>query len=683
MREDDLADVWARSLADLADMQIEPHQRAWLQLTRPLGLVENTALIAAPNDFVKEQLETRLRALITNALSRELDRSIQLAVTVDPAATAGMAAPPRHEPAQHRPGGSLPGSGPDPAGIGNGGYRESARADTDRMPALRMDGQPVGPVSFDAAGGPVFPGAGLLPPARPSPEDSADLSAPGRLTGGGGLHDGRASSEPGQAPGRDHQHEARQRSAGGSLDDARSGHPGGAGPAARMDNGAGLHHGSGLDSGADYDDGARPGHGAGLGQSAVLDHGTQLDRGPRDSGIDHGRDTGQGRLDNGQRLDRADGRGQERPGPASLPPLGGGPPGHGIGQSVPRPAQARLNPKYTFETFVIGSSNRFAHAAAVAVAEAPAKAYNPLFIYGDSGLGKTHLLHAIGHYAQSLYQGLKVRYVSSEEFTNDFINMIRDGKQDGFRRRYRDVDVLLVDDIQFLENKEGTQEEFFHTFNTLHNASKQIVISSDRAPKRLVTLEDRLRSRFEWGLLTDVQPPELETRIAILRKKAVQDRLNAPPEALEYIASRISTNIRELEGALIRVTAFASLNRQSVDLQLAEFVLKDLIPEAHGPEITAATIMGQTASYFGLSIDDLCGTSRSRVLVTARQIAMYLCRELTDLSLPKIGQQFGGRDHTTVMHADRKIRSLMAERRSIYNQVTELTNRIKQQALSG
>jgi chromosomal replication initiator protein len=375
------------------------------------------------------------------------------------------------------------------------------------------------------------------------------------------------------------------------------------------------------------------------------------------------------------------GTGQPGPGGAAgTSPAAGQPAG---GQGGLRPAQARLNPKYTFETFVIGSSNRFAHAAAVAVAEAPAKAYNPLFVYGDSGLGKTHLLHAIGHYAQSLYQGVKVRYVSSEEFTNDFINMIRDGKQDGFRRRYRDVDVLLVDDIQFLENKEGTQEEFFHTFNTLHNASKQIVISSDRAPKRLVTLEDRLRSRFEWGLLTDVQPPELETRIAILRKKAVQDRLNAPPEALEYIASRISTNIRELEGALIRVTAFASLNRQSVDLQLAEFVLKDLIPEAQGPEITASTIMGQTASYFGLSIDDLCGTSRSRVLVTARQIAMYLCRELTELSLPKIGQQFGGRDHTTVMHADRKIRSLMAERRSIYNQVTELTNRIKQQALSG
>jgi chromosomal replication initiator protein len=491
----DLADVWARSLDGLADLQIQPHQRAWLKLTRPLGLVENTALIATPNEFVKEQLETRLRALVTQALSQELGRDIQLAVTVDPAPQAAMTA---------------------------------TRADLAPEPA-----------------------APRLPPAEA--EHGPRLAAP--------------SAAP--------------------------------------------HEG------------------------AVHEHGHQ------------------------------------------------DPDRHGAMPPGPRPGGTRLNSKYTFETFVIGSSNRFAHAAAVAVAEAPAKAYNPLFIYGDSGLGKTHLLHAIGHYAQTLYSGLKVRYVSSEEFTNDFINMIRDGKQDGFRRRYRDVDVLLVDDIQFLENKEGTQEEFFHTFNTLHNASKQIVISSDRAPKRLVTLEDRLRSRFEWGLLTDVQPPELETRIAILRRKAIQEGLNAPPEVLEYIASRISTNIRELEGALIRVTAFASLNRQSVDLQLAEIVLKDLIPEAQGPQITIATIMGQTASYFGLSIEDLCGTSRSRVLVTARHIAMYLCRELTDLSLPKIGQQFGGRDHTTVINADRKIRSLMAERRSIYTQVTELTNRIKQQARTG
>ena len=342
--------------------------------------------------------------------------------------------------------------------------------------------------------------------------------------------------------------------------------------------------------------------------------------------------------------------------------------------------ETRLNPKYVFETFVIGSSNRFAHAAAVAVAEAPGKAYNPLLIYGDSGLGKTHLLHAIGHYVRSLFNGARVRYVSSEEFTNEFINAIRDDKAAMFQRRYRDVDVLLIDDIQFLEGKIQTQEEFFHTFNTLHNANKQIVITSDRAPKRLEALEDRLRNRFEWGLITDVQPPDLETRIAILRKKAATERMTAPPDVLEFIASKIQTNIRELEGALIRVTAFASLNRQPVDLTLAEIVLKDLIPEGGEPEISAALIIAQTAAYFGLSIDDLCGASRSRVLVTGRQIAMYLCRELTDLSLPKIGQQFGGRDHTTVMHADKKIRTLLAERRSVYNQVTELTNRIKQQA---
>ncbi|MCS0635211.1 chromosomal replication initiator protein DnaA [Streptomyces sp. LP05-1] len=364
------------------------------------------------------------------------------------------------------------------------------------------------------------------------------------------------------------------------------------------------------------------------------------------------------------------------PGHGTGPGSGGGAPGT---PGAPGEQHARLNPKYLFDTFVIGSSNRFAHAAAVAVAEAPAKAYNPLFIYGESGLGKTHLLHAIGHYARSLYPGTRVRYVSSEEFTNEFINSIRDGKGDTFRKRYRDVDILLVDDIQFLASKESTQEEFFHTFNTLHNANKQIVLSSDRPPKQLMTLEDRLRNRFEWGLTTDVQPPELETRIAILRKKAVQEQLNAPPEVLEFIASRISRNIRELEGALIRVTAFASLNRQPVDLGLTEIVLKDLIPggEDAAPEITAGAIMAATADYFGLTVEDLCGSSRSRVLVTARQIAMYLCRELTDLSLPKIGAQFGGRDHTTVMHADRKIRALMAERRSIYNQVTELTNRIK------
>jgi chromosomal replication initiator protein len=346
----------------------------------------------------------------------------------------------------------------------------------------------------------------------------------------------------------------------------------------------------------------------------------------------------------------------------------------------PSTLETRLNPKYTFETFVIGSSNRFPHAAAVAVSEAPGKAYNPLLVYGESGLGKTHLLHAIGHYVRSLYNGAKVRYVSSEEFTNEFINAIRDDRQDRFKRRYRDVDVLLIDDIQFLEGKTQTQEEFFHTFNTLHNANKQIVLTSDRAPKRLEALEDRLRNRFEWGLITDVQPPDVETRIAILRKKAAMDRLTAPPDVLEFIATKIQTNIRELEGALIRVTAFANLNRQEVDMTLAEIVLKDLIPEGGEPEITAGLIIAQTAAYFGLSIDELTGPSRGRHLVMARQIAMYLCRELTDLSLPKIGAQFGNRDHTTVMYAERKINQLLAERRAVFNQVSELTNRVKMQA---
>ena len=346
-------------------------------------------------------------------------------------------------------------------------------------------------------------------------------------------------------------------------------------------------------------------------------------------------------------------------------------------------SSARLNPKYVFDSFVIGQSNRFAHAAAFAVAETPAKAYNPLFIYGESGLGKTHLLHAIGHYAKRLYPQVRVRYVNSEEFTNDFINSIRDDEGSSFKEIYRNVDMLLIDDIQFLAGKEHTQEEFFHTFNALHNHEKQIVITSDMPPKQLTGFAERMRSRFEWGLITDVQPPELETRIAILRKKATSEGMDAPDDVLEYIASHISTNIRELEGALIRVTAFASLNKQSVDLPLAELVLKDLITDDGAQEITAASILAQTAVYFDISLEELKSKSRTRTLVTARQIAMYLLRELTDMSLPKIGQELGGRDHTTVMHADRKIRTLMAERRQIFNQVTELTNRIKQQQREG
>ncbi|WP_169080319.1 chromosomal replication initiator protein DnaA [Microcella alkalica] len=341
-------------------------------------------------------------------------------------------------------------------------------------------------------------------------------------------------------------------------------------------------------------------------------------------------------------------------------------------------SDSRLNPKYSFDNFVIGGSNRFAHAAAVAVAEAPAKAYNPLFIYGESGLGKTHLLHAIGHYAESLYPGIRVRYVSSEEFTNDFINSIANNRASLFQSRYREIDILLIDDIQFLQGKDSTQEAFFHTFNTLHDHNKQVVITSDLPPKHLTGFEDRMRSRFEWGLITDVQAPDLETRIAILRKKAQNDRLQVRDDVLEYIASKVSSNIRELEGTLIRVTAFANLNRTPVDMQLVQTVLKDLITLDEDNVIAPVDIINHTAAYFKLTVDDLYGSSRSQAVATARQIAMYLCRELTNLSLPKIGQLFGNRDHTTVMYANKKISELMKERRSIYNQVTELTSRIKQ-----
>jgi chromosomal replication initiator protein len=336
----------------------------------------------------------------------------------------------------------------------------------------------------------------------------------------------------------------------------------------------------------------------------------------------------------------------------------------------------RLNPKYTFDNFVIGQSNRFAHAAAVAVAEAPAKAYNPLFIYGDSGLGKTHLLHAIGDYALSLYTGIRVRYVSSEEFTNDFINSIANNRGSAFQARYRDVDILLIDDIQFLQGRAETQEAFFHTFNTLHDHDKQVVITSDVPPRHLTGFEDRMRSRFEWGLITDVQAPDLETRIAILRKKAQSERLLVPDDVLEYIATKVSSNIRELEGALIRVSAFANLNRSTLDISLAQTVLRDIVDQDDANVIQPTDIITATAQYFRLSVDDLYGSSRSQSVATARQIAMYLCRERTNLSLPKIGQLFGNRDHTTVMYAYKKISELMKERRSIYNQVSEITTQL-------
>ncbi|MFS8203159.1 chromosomal replication initiator protein DnaA (plasmid) [Streptomyces sp. CWNU-52B] len=619
----DLAAVWPRVLEQLLGESrgqgVETKDEHWIKRCQPLALVADTALLAVPNEFAKGVLEGRLAPIVSDTLSRECGRPIRIAITVDD--SVGESAPPPSLPAQQsRPRYEEPerpsSQGPDGYRGGYGRHRAEDRMDD--HPQDRQDQQPPSHEDQLPTARPAYPdyqrpGAWPRPPQDDYGWQQQRLGFPDR--------------DPYASPPRDYRQQP-----GRSPYEPRS----------------------------DYDQ-QRPDY------DQRSDYDQRQDRRERSEPPSP---SAMGHVHRGGPVGSSLPASSGAPGPLAAQPA----PATGPGEPT-----ARLNPKYLFDTFVIGASNRFAHAAAVAVAEAPAKAYNPLFIYGESGLGKTHLLHAIGHYARSLYPGTRVRYVSSEEFTNEFINSIRDGKGDSFRKRYREMDILLVDDIQFLADKESTQEEFFHTFNTLHNANKQIVLSSDRPPKQLVTLEDRLRNRFEWGLITDVQPPELETRIAILRKKAVQEQLNAPPEVLEFIASRISRNIRELEGALIRVTAFASLNRQPVDLGLTEIVLKDLIPggEDSSPEITAPAIMAATADYFGLTVDDLCGSSRSRVLVTARQIAMYLCRELTDLSLPKIGAQFGGRDHTTVMHADRKIRALMAERRSIYNQVTELTNRIK------
>ncbi|MEU6524608.1 chromosomal replication initiator protein DnaA [Streptomyces sp. NPDC046924] len=640
----DLAAVWPRVLEELLGegrgQGVEGKDEHWIRRCQPLALVADTALLAVPNEFAKGVLEGRLAPIVSESLSRECGRPIRIAITVDDSAGEPPAPPAaRPQPRYEEP--ELPSTRQDRPDRqdrqGHEPYEDYGQRRADQDPGPPGDqlptARPAYPSEYQRPEPSSWPRPGqdeygwqqqrLGFPDR-DPYASPSQSAYGPQDGYGG------------APSQGYRPQPPERS---SYEQQRSDYE-----SSRAEYDRGNYDHGGYDRG-DYDqrDAAR----------------REFPEPPSGSGHVHrGGPVGPNLPTSGA------------PGPLAAQPA----PATGPGEPT-----ARLNPKYLFDTFVIGASNRFAHAAAVAVAEAPAKAYNPLFIYGESGLGKTHLLHAIGHYARSLYPGTRVRYVSSEEFTNEFINSIRDGKGDSFRKRYREMDILLVDDIQFLADKESTQEEFFHTFNTLHNANKQIVLSSDRPPKQLVTLEDRLRNRFEWGLITDVQPPELETRIAILRKKAVQEQLNAPPEVLEFIASRISRNIRELEGALIRVTAFASLNRQPVDLGLTEIVLKDLIPggDDSAPEITSTAIMSATADYFGLTVEDLCGTSRGRALVTARQIAMYLCRELTDLSLPKIGALFGGRDHTTVMHADRKIRNLMAERRSIYNQVTELTNRIK------
>lgn len=580
----DLATVWDQIRERLAT-SLSPQQNAMLNLTRPLGLVEDTAVLAAPNEFTQTVLESRMRRVLAEALSEQFGRDIRVAVQLEDA-PAEPPADDRDEGPTRRPWSAA----------------EAQRAEEDRASRDRADdGRSAFGVRTDALG------------SAPWDRDAAEELSP------------RATSE------------------------VRELRPADGPPAPLVDRGAPEDWATTTWGGNEPAGNGRDWGGADEGPSAdVLPFGAD---GP---GEQRGRSTGGNGFGSGR------GRQQQPVRPAGL--------------------DQGLNPKYVFDSFVIGNSNRFAHAAAVAVAEAPARAYNPLFIYGESGLGKTHLLHAIGHYAARMFPNVKVRYVSTEEFTNEFINLVHSGRAEDFRRRYRDIDFLLIDDIQFLERAERTQEEFFHTFNTLHNASKQIVITSDRAPKKLTTLEDRLRTRFEWGLITDVQAPDLETRIAILRKKAWGERLQVPDQVLEFIASKVQTNIRELEGALIRVTAFASLNKQQVDLSLAELVLKDLISDEQGPQITAAIIMAATAEYFSVTMEELQGSNRSRTLVNARQIAMYLCRELTELSLPRIGASFGGKDHTTVMHAVKKITNLMSERRATYTQVTELTARIKSRA---
>jgi chromosomal replication initiator protein len=364
------------------------------------------------------------------------------------------------------------------------------------------------------------------------------------------------------------------------------------------------------------------------------------------------------------------------------PPAGGEGPGRLVDAEPPRLSRAEtggLNPKYSFDSFVIGSSNRFAHAAALAVAEAPAQAYNPLFIYGGTGLGKTHLLQAVAQYLGEHNSGLSVRYVTSETFMNDFINSLRDRRIEGFKQRYRTYDLLLIDDVQFFEHKERIQEEFFHTFNSLYEGGSQICMTSDRPPREIATLEERLRSRFEWGLITDIQPPDLETRIAILRRKVRTDGINVPdPQVLEFVASRVSTNIRELEGALTRVVAFSSLTGRPMSVELAQDVLKDVFPQGEAAQISIKRIQELVSERFGLTLTELCGDKRSQNIVYPRQVAMYLSRELTDSSLPRIGKEFGGRDHTTVIHATSKIARLIREDRSVYNLVQELTARVRQ-----
>ncbi|APT87957.1 hypothetical protein CFRA_00005 [Corynebacterium frankenforstense DSM 45800] len=643
-----LEQTWREVVAELVGASERPDsgipplnhkQRAFLALAKPIVLVDGYVLLATPHQMAKQVVENELGEQITRVLSERMHRPCSLAVSVDPQAA--------HRETEEAHAVADAASAPVDSVIGQNPAAPQNAGQTGQA------GSPAA-AGFDAgenAGG--FPGAGAPTEQRQAPHQSEAFDL---TSSPAAFHDPEAQAggpaQSGTPTQEQRRNEAPQQTEVPGYGE-QTGFTPGSGPGSDPSGFGGAPTRQN-----DYNSGfSAPG-------AAGAPTPTPTRRDPATG-------TGGASAINGApRQTEAGGWRQSYSGEAA--------------QRLPREQPAHdpnretsLNPRYTFESFVIGSSNRFANGAAVAVAENPARAYNPLFISGGSGLGKTHLLHAAGNYAKLLQPSLRIKYVSSEEFTNDYINSVRDDRQESFKRRYRNLDILMVDDIQFLQGKEGTQEEFFHTFNALHQANKQIILSSDRPPKELTTLEDRLRTRFQAGLIADIQPPDLETRIAILMKKAEADGTRVERDVLELIASRFESSIRELEGALVRVSAYSSLIKEPIDLANAEVALRDILPDPQDVVITASTIIETTAEHFGISTATLCGTGKTRAVTHARQLGMYLCRELTDLSLPKIGDQFGGKDHTTVMYADRKIRKEMTEKRDTYDEIQSLTQKIK------
>ena len=650
-----LEQTWREVVAELVGASERPDsgipplnhkQRAFLALAKPIVLVDGYVLLATPHQMAKQVVENELGEQITRVLSERMHRPCSLAVSVDPqAAHRGTEEAHAVADAASAPVDSV--IGKNPAAPQNAGQVGQISQAGSAAAAGFNAGKNAGGFGGDSAGG--FPGGEAPTEQRQAPYQSEAFDL---TSSPAAFHDLEAPAGAPAAPAPEQRRtEAPQQTEVPGYGEQTGFAPGygteqpdgyGGAPTRQNDFNSG-YAGPGA-AGAPAPTPTRQEAATGTGGASAINGA------PRQTEAGGWRQSYSG--ESAQRLPREQ-------------------PAHDPNR------ETSLNPRYTFESFVIGSSNRFANGAAVAVAENPARAYNPLFISGGSGLGKTHLLHAAGNYAKLLQPSLRIKYVSSEEFTNDYINSVRDDRQESFKRRYRNLDILMVDDIQFLQGKEGTQEEFFHTFNALHQANKQIILSSDRPPKELTTLEDRLRTRFQAGLIADIQPPDLETRIAILMKKAEADGTRVERDVLELIASRFESSIRELEGALVRVSAYSSLIKEPIDLANAEVALRDILPDPQDVVITASTIIETTAEHFGISTATLCGTGKTRAVTHARQLGMYLCRELTDLSLPKIGDQFGGKDHTTVMYADRKIRKEMTEKRDTYDEIQSLTQKIK------